>query len=140
MKDKIMKLVNFKNTSLNNKYAFDAEKQVVVNRNSNKAMTWEASGKVRLTVDGQRKRFTRDEIVANIEVIETKKERKTNKDTIAAKYRSKLAEVLLTGKTKDEAYTEMNKWASDKIATQRDRWVYFVRSFDKVAANLSKYK
>ena len=134
-----MKLAKFKNTVINTNYAYDTTAQVVVNRKTNKAVAWESSGKVRLTVNGERKRYTREEIVADVDVV-AKKDRNSNKDTIAAQFRSKLADLVESGKSKEESYSEMNKWAEDKIKTQRDRWVYFVRSYEKVAANTSKYK
>lgn len=135
----IMKLANFKNTVINTNYGFDTENQVVVNRNTNKAMTWEASGKVRLSINGERKRFSREEIVADVEVI-VKKERQSNKDTIAAQFRSKLAGLLESGKTKDEARVEMLEWVSDKIARKSDRNIYFNRAYKKVSVNPSKHK
>lgn len=135
-----MKLANFKNTVINTNYGFDTENQVVVNRNTNKAITWEASGKVRLSINGERKRFSREEIVADVEVIVAKKERQSNKDTIAAQFRSKLAELIESGKTKDEARVEMLEWVSDKIARKSDRNIYFNRAHKKVSVNPSKYK
>lgn len=135
-----MKLANFKNTVINTNYAYDTENQVVVNRNSNKAMTWEASGKVRLSINGERKRFTREEIVADVEVIVAKKERNSNKDTIAAQFRSKLAGLIESGKTKEEARVEMLEWVSDKIVRKNDRNIYFNRAYKKVSVNPSKYK
>ena len=135
-----MKLANFKNTVINTNYAYDTENQVVVNRNTNKAMTWEASGKVRLSINGERKRFTREEIVADVEVIVVKKEHKSNKDTIAAQFRSKLAGLIESGKTKEEARVEMLEWVSDKIVRKNDRNIYFNRAYKKVSVNPSKYK
>lgn len=135
-----MKLANFKNTVINTNYAYDTENQVVVNRNTNKAMTWEASGKVRLSINGERKRFTREEIVADVEVIVAKKEHKSNKDTIAAQFRSKLAGLIESGKTKEEARVEMLEWVSDKIVRKNDRNIYFNRAYKKVSVNPSKYK
>ena len=135
-----MKLANFKNTVINTNYAYDTENQVVVNRNTNKAMTWEASGKVRLSINGERKRFTREEIVADVEVIVAKKERKSDKDTIAAQFRSKLAGLIESGKTKEEARVEMLEWVSDKIVRKNDRNIYFNRAYKKVSVNPSKYK
>ena len=134
-----MKLANFKNTVVNTNYGFDTENQVVVNRNTNKPMTWEESGKVRLSINGERKRFSREEIVADVEVI-VKKERQSNKDTIAAQFRSKLAGLIESGKTKDEARVEMLEWVSDKIARKSDRNIYFNRAYKKVSVNPSKYK
>ena len=135
-----MKLANFKNTVINTNYAYDTENQVVVNRNTNKAMTWEASGKVRLSINGERKRFTREEIVADVEVIVVQKEHKSNKDTIAAQFRSKLAGLIESGKTKEEARVEMLEWVSDKIVRKSDRGIYFNRAYKKVSVNPSKYK
>lgn len=132
-----MKLANFNNAVINTNYGFDTKNNVVVNRNTQKAIKWEDSGKVRLTVNGSRQRFTHEQIVADVVVA---KQRKTNKDTLASRYRSHLAGLVDSGKTKEEAYSEMNKWADGKIKTQRDKWVYFVRSYDAVAANPSKYK
>ena len=130
-----MKLAKFKNTVINTNYAYDTTAQVVVNRKTNKVMAWESSGKVRLTVNGERKRYTREEIVADLDVVAKK-----DRNSMAARFRSKLADLIESGKSKEESYSEMNKWAEDKIKTQRDRWVYFVRSYEKVAANTSKYK
>ena len=135
----IMKLANFKNTVINTNYGFDTENQVVVNRRTNKPMTWEASGKVRLSINGKRKHFSREEIVVDVEVI-VKKERQSNKDTIAAQFRSKLAGLIESGKTKDEARVEMLEWVSDKIARKSDRNIYFNRAYKKVSVNPSKYK
>ena len=135
-----MKLANFKNTVINTNYGFDTENQVVVNRNTNKAMTWEASGKVRLSINGERKRFSREEIVADVEVVVVKKEHQSNKDTIAAHFRSKLAGLIESGKTKDEARVEMLEWVSDKISRKSDRNIYFNRAYKKVSVNPSKYK
>ena len=103
-------------------------------------MTWEASGKVRLSINGGRKRFTREEIVADVEVIVAKKEHKSNKDTIAAQFRSKLAGLIESGKTKEEARVEMLEWVSDKIVRKNDRNIYFNRAYKKVSVNPSKYK
>ena len=135
----IMKLANFKNTVINTNYGFDTENQVVVNRRTNKPMAWEASGKVRLSINGERNRFSREEIVADVEVI-VKKERQSNKDTIATQFRSKLAGLIESGKTKDEARVEMLEWVSDKIARKSDRNIYFNRAYKKVSVNPSKYK
>lgn len=134
-----MKLANFKNTVINANYAFDSEAQVVINRKTNKSVAWEPSGKVRLTIDSERKRFTREEIISGVEIV-SNKEHASRKNTISSQFRSKLAHLIDSGKTKKEAQAEMVKWASDKLASKNVAYSYFANNYDKVASAPSKYK
>ena len=132
-----MKLANFKNTVINTNYGFDTENNVVVNRNTQKAIKWDDSGKIRLSVEGVRKRFSREEIVADVVVV-AKKERKVS---IAAQVRSIIAKQIIAGNTDVKAIRqEVIVWCRENTRIDHcNAWNYVRENFDKVAAEPAKF-
>ena len=137
-----MKLANFNTAVINTNYAFDADTKVVVSRKSGKPIKWEDNGKVRLTVNGNRQRFTREEIERDVVVAEPKAERKQGRVTIAAQVRNIMATEVESGITDIATVRrKVTAWCITNTKISRhNAWNYVKNNFDVVLANPSKYK
>ena len=137
-----MKLANFNNAVINTNYAFDADNKVVVNRKTNKPVKWEAGDKIRLSVNGSRQRFTREEIERSVVVTKPQAERKQGRVTIAAQIRSIMANEVEAGNTDiGEVRRKVTAWCKDNTKIDRcNAWNYVNKDFGAVLANPGKYK